>query len=251
MRARWERGIGPHRYHNVPSEQSAGKQRLTARQRLAAEQAAVAEAQLDAARRRRMVLGAGVPLMLVVAVVAVLVIVKVATGAGGPKSGPTASAAASSVVAQVTAVPARALNEIGVGVATTKPTKITAPALTADGEPRVVYVGAEYCPYCATERWAMAVALSRFGTFTGLGETASSPSDVYPNTATLTFHGASYASNYLSFTGREIQSNHVVNGECARDRVRPGQSVVEHPRARIAPAARRCAGRSSATRAHH
>jgi hypothetical protein len=215
MRARWERGIGPHRYHNVPSERSAGKQRLTARQRLAAEQAAVAEAQLDAARRRRMVLGAGAPLVLVVAVVAVLVIVKVATGAGGPKSGPTASLAASSVVTQVTAVPASALNEIGVGVATTKPTKITAPALTADGEPRVVYVGAEYCPYCATERWAMAVALSRFGTFTGLGETASSPSDVYPNTATLTFHGASYASNYLSFTGREIQSNQVVNGEYA------------------------------------
>jgi hypothetical protein len=79
----------------------------------------------------------------------------------------------------------------------------------------VVYVGAEYCPYCAAERWAMAVALSRFGTFTGLGETASSPSDVYPNTATLTFHGASYASTYLSFTAREIQSNQVVNGAYA------------------------------------
>jgi hypothetical protein len=61
----------------------------------------------------------------------------------------------------------------------------------------------------------MAVAHSRFGTFTGLGETASSPSDVYPNTATLTFHGASYASNYLSFTAREIQSNQVVNGTYA------------------------------------
>jgi len=61
----------------------------------------------------------------------------------------------------------------------------------------------------------MAVALSRFGTFTGLGETASSPSDVYPNTATLTFHGASYASTYLSFTAREIQSNQVVNGAYA------------------------------------
>ena len=147
--------------------------------------------------------------------VAVLVVVKVAAGAGGPKSGATASAAASSVVAQVTSVPASVFNEIGVGVASTKPTKITAPGLRADGEPRVVYVGAEYCPYCAAERWAMAVALSRFGTFTGLGETASSPSDVYPNTATLTFHGAGYASDYLSFTGREIQSNQVVNGHYA------------------------------------
>ena len=76
-----------------------------------------------------MLLGVGVPLVLVVAVVAALVIVKVATGAGGLKSGPMASAAASSVVAQVTSVPATVLNEVGVGVATTKPTKITAPAL--------------------------------------------------------------------------------------------------------------------------
>jgi len=182
---------------------------------LAADRSAAAEERQAAARRRRVLLGVGLPLVLVVAVVAALVIVKVATGAGGPKSGPTASAAAGSVVAQVTSVPASVLNEVGVGVATTKPTKITAPALTADGEPRVVYVGAEYCPYCAAERWAMAVALSRFGTFTGLGETASSPSDVYPNTATLTFHGASYASNYLSFTAREIQSNQAVNGAYA------------------------------------
>jgi hypothetical protein len=182
---------------------------------LAAERSAAAEERQAAARRRRVLLGVGLPLVLVVAVVAALVIVKVAAGAGSPKSGPTASAAAGSVVAQVTSVPTSVLNEVGVGVATTKPTKITAPALTADGEPRVVYVGAEYCPYCAAERWAMAVALSRFGTFTGLGETASSPSDVYPNTATLTFHGASYASNYLSFTAREIQSNQVVNGAYA------------------------------------
>jgi hypothetical protein len=59
------------------------------------------------------------------------------------------------------------------------------------------------------------VALSRFGAFTGLGQTASSPSDVYPNTATLTFHGAAYTSRYLSFTGKEIQSNQVVGGQYA------------------------------------
>ncbi len=76
----------------------------------------------------------------------------------------------------------------------------------------MLYVGAEYCPYCATERWAVAVALSRFGTFTGLGQTTSSPSDVYRSTATLTFHGASYTSGYLSFTGKETQSNQAVGG---------------------------------------
>ena len=40
--------------------------------------------------------------------------------------------------------------------------------LTADGKPLVLYVGAEYCPYCAAERCAMVQALSRFGTFSNL-----------------------------------------------------------------------------------
>ena len=43
-----------------------------------------------------------------------------------------------------------------------------APPLTSDGKPLVVYIGAEYCPFCAAERWPMVVALSRFGTFSGL-----------------------------------------------------------------------------------
>ena len=42
-----------------------------------------------------------------------------------------------------------------------------------DGKPRIVYMGAEYCPYCATERWAMVNALSRFGTFSNLKITTS------------------------------------------------------------------------------
>jgi hypothetical protein len=79
--------------------------------------------------------------------------------------------------------------------------------LTANGKPLVVYVGAEYCPYCAAERWAAVIALSRFGTFSGLGQTHSSSTDVYPNTATLSFHGASYTSQYLQFQGVETQSN--------------------------------------------
>jgi hypothetical protein len=76
----------------------------------------------------------------------------------------------------------------------------------------VLYVGAEYCPYCAAERWAMVVALSRFGTFSGLGQTASSANDVHPSTATLSFHGSSFTSSTLSFTGVETQSNEIANG---------------------------------------
>jgi len=58
---------------------------------------------------------------------------------------------------------------------------------------------------------AVVVALSRFGTFTNLGVTSSASNDVYPNTPTLSFHGATYNSQYLSFTGVETTSNKVVN----------------------------------------
>lgn len=189
-----------------------GPKPLTQRQPTAAQQRLAA--QRAAAARRRKMYGVVGPLALVVIIAAALVVTKIATGDGGAKSGQTASAAASGVIADVTSVPAGTLNDIGVGTATTKPTKITAPELAA-GKPQVLYVGAEYCPYCAAERWAMAVALSRFGTFTGLGQTASSPSDVYPSTATLTFHGAQYRSNYVTFIAKEIQSNQVVGGRYA------------------------------------
>lgn len=45
------------------------------------------------------------------------------------------------------------------------PESIDDPALTAAGKPDLRYIGAEFCPICAAERWAMYVALSKFGTF--------------------------------------------------------------------------------------
>lgn len=45
----------------------------------------------------------------------------------------------------------------------------------------------------------MVVALSRFGTFSGLRFIHSTPNDKYSNTATLTFYQSSYVSKYLTF----------------------------------------------------
>jgi hypothetical protein len=61
----------------------------------------------------------------------------------------------------------------------------------------------------------MVSALSRFGTFTGLGETTSSGRDYAPNTPTLSFHGATFSSKYLVFKGYEMQSNQVKGGSYA------------------------------------
>lgn len=182
--------------------------------RLAAQQALAAASRERSGRRRRLMTVIG-PIVAVVIIVVVLVIVKVVTGAGGPTSGQPATAASNSVIRAVTSVPPSTLNTVRTGTVRTLPTPVNGQPLMHDGKPRVLYVGAEYCPFCAAERWAMVVALSRFGIFTGLGQTASSPNDVYPNTPTLTFHGADYTSRYLAFTGTETQSNQVVNGHYA------------------------------------
>jgi hypothetical protein len=189
---------------------SRSDQKATAREHAAQLRAA----QLRAERRRRL-LFAGAAVALVVAVVAGLIIAKMAgVGASTP---PTAAAGltSSQIVADLASVPAATLNKIGVGSAQGGPQQITAPALTDAGKPKVLYVGAEYCPYCAAERWPVVVALSRFGTFTNLGLTTSAGNDVYPNTPTLSFHGATYHSQYLSFTGVETTSNTIVNGNYA------------------------------------
>lgn len=122
----------------------------------------------------------------------------------GRGAGPTTPAASQTkkVVQSVTTIPAATLAAAGVGGA-------RAPELVAGGTPsaHVLYVGAEFCPYCAAERWPLVVALSRFGTFSGLGLTTSSATDVDPSTHTLTFLHASYTSPNLTFTGIELYGN--------------------------------------------
>ncbi len=127
------------------------------------------------------------------------------TNSSGTKPAPAA------IVNDVTNVPETTLNAVGIGTANNKPIPIKAPNLLANNKPEVLYEGAEFCPYCATERWAMAVALSKFGTFTNLQETHSSTTDVYPNTQTLSFYKSTYTSNYITFTPIEIETN-ISNG---------------------------------------
>ena len=165
-----------------------------------------AASRAKAARLRRMLTIVVAPVGVVVAIVAIFVVVKASRGSSA-KQGQGATTAAAAVISDVTGVPAAVLDAVGVGSVTTLPKAQSGPPLTAGGLPQVLYVGAEFCPYCAAERWGLVVALSRFGTFTNLGQTASSPNDVYPNTATLDFHGASYTSAYLSFTGKEVETN--------------------------------------------
>lgn len=147
---------------------------------------------------------------VVVVVIGVAIVVASRPGSSNKSGGSTSSAEQpmpASVVAKTTPVPESVFESVGRGSATGTPTAVSAPALTVDDKPSIVYLGAEYCPYCATERWPIVIALSRFGTFTGLKATHSSTTDVFPSTQTFSFHGATYTSPYLSFTGTELESN--------------------------------------------
>jgi hypothetical protein len=73
----------------------------------------------------------------------------------------------------------------------------------ANAKPKVLYVGADFCPYCAATRWPLSIALMRFGTLKGLKTMRSSATDVYPNTTTLSFADASYSSPYIRFQAVE------------------------------------------------
>jgi len=141
-----------------------------------------------------------------VGVVGVAIVVAVVVNRSSPTKVPE-GAAADQVVAKATSVPASVTNAVGLGTAKAKPTALTGSPLVSNGKPEVLYVGAEYCPYCATQRWAIAEALSRFGTFDNLGITHSATADVFPDTPTLTFHGSKYSSPYLTFTPVETQTN--------------------------------------------
>jgi hypothetical protein len=176
----------------------------------AAKAAQIKIAQQRASQRRsRQVTIAAVSIGAVVVLFAALIIAKVA-GAGSTHhtTVPTAAlkpASVADVVAEATNVPPAVLDQVGVGALQSPPAKITAPPLTSAGKPEIMYFGYEWCPYCATERWPLVVALSRFGTFSGLSLTESSSSDVYPSTNTFTFAKATYTSQYLAFDPIELQ----------------------------------------------
>ena len=147
-----------------------------------------------------------------VVIVAVLVILNVTKSS--PSQNDTSGATTSSaIVSQLASIPASTFNTVGV---TSSVIPVTAPqvfsgkpALTykVNGKslPGVFYDGAEYCPYCAAERWSLIAALDRFGSFSGLTNMSSSATDYAPNTPTFSFLKATYSSKYIVFTSVESQ----------------------------------------------
>jgi thiol-disulfide isomerase/thioredoxin len=145
---------------------------------------------------------------VVIVVVIVFIVVALTGSTPTVKNADARPLAPASLVSALAGIPASVYNSVGTGSADTPPfVKTTGqPLLKSGGLPQLVYMGGEFCPYCAIDRWALIGALSRFGTFSGLKLMSSSPGDVYANTPTFTFYQSSYKSPYFVFTPLEVEN---------------------------------------------
>jgi hypothetical protein len=174
-----------------------------AAKKAASERIAAQRAAQQRADRKRNLLMAGGGVLAVVVVIGGIVFAGLHTKKG---SGSSDVVPASSAVSQaITGVATSSLSATpDLSTIAGPPSALTGDALTAsNGLPQVLYVGAEYCPNCAATRWPLAVALSRFGTFTGISTTYSSSTDTPSHIPTLSFRNSSYKSSLIDFDGKE------------------------------------------------
>jgi hypothetical protein len=171
--------------------------------------AALREQQRKRETRRKMLTIGGIA-TVVLAVVAVMVILFLTKT--DKKSSALRTPASPAIVQQLTTIPAATFQTVGAGNTTSAPTKASGTPLTAGGKPVFFYYGAEYCPFCATERWAVVTALGRFGTWSNLQQTTSSSQDTPASIPTFSFYGARFSSPYFAFQSVETTTNQLVNG---------------------------------------
>jgi hypothetical protein len=142
-------------------------------------------------------------LVVVAAVVITLVVVQQAGSKNDTKN--VNAVAPMTLTSALATVPASVFTKVGTtgfGTSVAGLKAVSGPPDLTNGKPTVTYVGGEFCPYCAAQRWVLVTGLDRFGSFTGLQTTRSAASD--GNYATLTFVHAKYTSPYLAFDGKEI-----------------------------------------------
>jgi len=109
------------------------------------------------------------------------------------------------VMRNLQAIPLNTWNRVGTG--RFRPLEAVEPATTDPAIPTVLYIGSEFCPYCAAVRWPIVAALERFGAFTRLERSASSATDIFPGTPSVTFAHTRYQSPYLTMQAVEREGN--------------------------------------------
>jgi hypothetical protein len=139
------------------------------------------------------------------AVVIIAVVVAVGVAGGGAGAAPRQPAPATAVAS---------MQSVSLQTMTTAASKVTqlqfasaaqGGPLVSGGKPEVLFIGAEFCPICAAERWPMTMALLKFGTFDNLQQTRSAVAD--GNAGTWSYYGSTYTSQYLTFEPNELYTN--------------------------------------------
>jgi thiol-disulfide isomerase/thioredoxin len=141
-------------------------------------------------------------LATVVLVIGAAVVLFLAGGGSGANA--TATAASGSV--PVGSVPAGANPpSAAASVALGQIRRESGEPLLDGGKPLVFFMGAEWCPFCASERWGLVEATSRFGKWSGLRELRSREGqDYFPALATYDLSQATYTSDYISIRHKEV-----------------------------------------------
>jgi Domain of unknown function (DUF929) len=199
-----------------PAHRSQGPQGASSARRLGTPEQQVRQSagaqrrRASAASRRRSRKTTYSAIGIVIIIAAVFVVIAVVGGTSKPpasKSNGIATGqdpvlAAPQMVDPVTSIPLSVYNSVGTyGAPFPQTVTKGQPPLKSGTLPRMVFVGAEYCPYCAMSRWSLVAALSRFGTFTNLKMTSSANDD--GNIPTFSFLRSTYTSPYLVFTPYE------------------------------------------------
>jgi Domain of unknown function (DUF929) len=193
----------------APRPQSASSARRLGSPEQQVRQSAGAQRRRNAATKRGPNKTSVVIIGIVIVIAAVFIVIAVTGGKTPAKSTNGVASGQDPVLASipqmvqpVATIPLSVYNSVGVfGQQLPQTVTKDQTPLTSASLPEALYVGAEYCPYCAMTRWAIVAALSRFGTFSKLKMTSSANDD--GDIPTFSFLRSTYKSPYLVFTPYE------------------------------------------------
>ena len=136
------------------------------------------------------------------AIVAIVVVVVFTGHKSGGDSPDIGKAVPSSVMNDLTTVSASVFDAAGAKDAKPPAYATSTPA----GTPQFLYMGSEFCPFCAVQRWIIVTALARFGAWHNLtlSESATTRGEVYPGTPTFSFAGTTFDSPYVKVSTVEM-----------------------------------------------
>lgn len=74
------------------------------------------------------------------------------------------------------------------------------------GKPEILFVGTQFCSFCAAERWAIVKALGQFGTWTNVHRATQGGSTAgFSAVPTFDLTNSGYHSKYVAFDGKDLQ----------------------------------------------